>query len=45
MIDLNAAVAPDAGWTLNRACAINDSGLIVGYGTKPSGAVHAFLSR
>ena len=32
-----------AGWTLGSAQGINDGGQIVGFGTSPSGALHAFL--
>jgi probable HAF family extracellular repeat protein len=32
-----------AGWTLHAATAINNAGQIVGYGTTPGGATHAFL--
>ena len=43
MIDLNAAVDPALGWTLNSAKAVNDSGQIAGYGTAPDGNTRAFL--
>jgi hypothetical protein len=32
MLDLNERIAPDSGWELSRATAINDRGQIVGYG-------------
>ena len=31
-VDLNDRVAPDSGWQLLRATAINERGQIVGYG-------------
>jgi probable HAF family extracellular repeat protein len=43
MRDLNNAVTPGSGWTLVEADAINDNGDIVGWGTNPSGQIHAFL--
>lgn len=42
MYDLNAFLAPNAGWELYRAYSINDRGQIVGIGFRESGA-HAFL--
>ena len=36
MINLNSLVAP-SGWDLTQASAINDNGLIVGWGINPSG--------
>jgi probable HAF family extracellular repeat protein len=42
MVDLNNLIA-GAGWTLEEATGINDSGQIVGYGVNPSGQTHAFL--
>jgi hypothetical protein len=43
MTDLNTVLdASGAGWTLNYAAAIDDSGQIVGYGTI-GGNMHAFL--
>lgn len=41
--DLNTLIPVSTGWVLNGATAINDAGQIVGYGTTPEGAVHAFL--
>lgn len=43
MIDLNNLIAPDSGWTLDDAAAINDNGWIVGVGYNPSGQGDAFL--
>jgi len=44
MTDLNTLIAPvNSGWTLQDACAINDSGQIAGYGVNPAGQVHAFV--
>jgi hypothetical protein len=34
---------PNAGWTLQVATAINDSGEIVGHGVNPEGQEDAFL--
>ena len=42
MQNLNELIDPQSGWTLIEATAINDSGLIVGYGTAATGT-HAFL--
>jgi probable HAF family extracellular repeat protein len=42
MIDLNTLIDPLAGWELQAALAINDAGLITGYGLI-GGDVHAFL--
>jgi probable HAF family extracellular repeat protein len=43
MRDLNTLLTPGSGWTLREADAINDNGDIVGWGTNPSGQIHAFL--
>jgi len=43
MRDLNALTDPAAGWTLESATAISDTGYITGYGTTISGSSHAFL--
>ena len=43
MIDLNNLIAPDSGWILGSAAAINDNGWIVGVGYNPSGQGDAFL--
>lgn len=43
LYDLNSLISPTAGWTLQSANAINDSGEIVGYGLNPSGQADAFL--
>jgi hypothetical protein len=32
LVDLNERIAPDSGWQLSRATAINDRGQIVGCG-------------
>jgi probable HAF family extracellular repeat protein len=42
MQDLNGLILTP-GWTLQEARAVNDNGQIVGFGTNPSGATHAFL--
>jgi probable HAF family extracellular repeat protein len=42
MIDLNSLLAPNSGWTLIAATAINDAGQIVGYGVNPQGQLHGF---
>lgn len=41
-IDLNTLIPADSGWTLNEATAINESGQIVGTGTR-TGQTRAFL--
>jgi probable HAF family extracellular repeat protein len=41
--NLNDAIDPAAGWYLQRATAISDTGRIVGYGTAPDGQTCAFL--
>lgn len=43
MLDLNNLIAPNSGWTLVQAEAINDNGQIVGTGYSPNGGIHAFL--
>jgi probable HAF family extracellular repeat protein len=43
MIDLNSLLAPNSGWTLISANAINDAGQITGIGINGSGQEHAFL--
>jgi probable HAF family extracellular repeat protein len=43
MQDLNSLIAPDSGWTVNSAGAINDLGQIVGFGTNAAGQEHAIL--
>ena len=43
MIDLNSLIAPNSGWTLLGATAINDNGWIVGVGYNPNGQGDAFL--
>lgn len=44
MQDLNSLLdGSGAGWTLTDASDINAQGQIVGYGTNPQGATHAFL--
>ena len=43
MTDLNALLPPSSGWTLVQASAINNHGMIVGYGYNPAGQMHAFL--
>ena len=43
MVDLNSLVSPQAGWTLETANAINNSGDIVGFGVNPAGAQEPFL--
>ena len=42
MLDLNALVDPNLGWTLTEATAINDVGQIAGYGNF-NGQIEAFL--
>ena len=41
--DLNDLIAPDSGWVLTEARAVNDGGAIAGFGTAPGGATCAFL--
>jgi probable HAF family extracellular repeat protein len=43
MTDLNSLISPDSHWTLLSATAINNKGLIIGYGYNPNGDMHAFL--
>ncbi len=44
MTDLNKlGIAGGAGWTLERATAINDAGQIAGYGKNPQGVYHGFI--
>jgi probable HAF family extracellular repeat protein len=43
--DLNTLIKPGSGWLLTTANGINDSGLIVGTGTNPSGKTRGFLLR
>ena len=43
LTDLNTLIDPASGWHLQEATDINDNGQIVGYGTDPQGATHAFL--
>jgi probable HAF family extracellular repeat protein len=43
LTDLNSLIPANSSWTLWSANAINNKGQIVGYGTNPSGARHAFL--
>lgn len=43
IFDLNNLIDPNAGWTLQTATAINDSGEIVGQGINPKGQSDAFL--
>ena len=42
MQDLNSLIDPSSGWQLLNAEDINDSGVIVGWGTDPSGYYEAF---
>jgi probable HAF family extracellular repeat protein len=42
MFDLNTLTTLPSGWVLNGATAINDSGMIVGYGTNENGQYQAF---
>jgi len=42
MVDLNSLISPLAGWTLERADAINDADQITGFG-EIGGETHAFL--
>lgn len=44
VLDLNTAIAPETGWVLQEARAINDKGWIVGGGTL-HGSYHAFLLK
>ena len=41
--DLNSLIPSGTGWTLTKAEAINDAGLIVAFGQQNGGAVHALL--
>ncbi len=43
MHDLNDLLPLDPDWVLESAQGINDAGQIVGYGTNPDGAEHAYL--
>ena len=43
MTDLTSLIDPLSGWTLIEATAINDSGMIVGYGIDPNGNDRGFL--
>ena len=43
MTDLNRLLTGGRGWTLLQATAINDAGLIAGFGLTPAGERHAFL--
>jgi probable HAF family extracellular repeat protein len=44
MLELSTLLdSSGAGWNLDRAMSINDANQIVGWGTNPSGATHAFL--
>ncbi len=43
MMDLNGLLTGGRGWTLLQATAINDAGLIAGFGLTPAGERHAFL--
>jgi probable HAF family extracellular repeat protein len=43
MTDLNSLIDPALGWTLKVANAVNDNGLIVGYGQNAAGQSRAFL--
>jgi probable HAF family extracellular repeat protein len=43
VIDLNTLIDPSSGFTLEGATAINDEGLIVGYGYNSAGQEDAFL--
>jgi probable HAF family extracellular repeat protein len=43
MVDLNSLISSSSGWTLESANAINDNGLIVGYGRNRAGQQDAFL--
>ena len=43
MIDLNSLLPAGSGWSLQVATAINDSGLVVGFGINPEGQQDAFL--
>ena len=43
MLDLNTLIDPTSGWTIEEANAINDDGLIAGFGFNSSGEHHALL--
>jgi probable HAF family extracellular repeat protein len=43
MRDLNGIIAPDSGWVLTEAHAINGQGAVAGFGTAPDGATRGFL--
>jgi probable HAF family extracellular repeat protein len=43
MTDLNSLIDPDAGWTIEEAAAINNSGWIVGSGLNPKGQRHGYV--
>ena len=45
MVDLNTLVDPASGWTLQWAYAVNNSGIVTGYGTNSAGKTHAFTIR
>jgi hypothetical protein len=42
-VNLNDLIDPSSGWGLAKACATNDSGQIVGYGTNSDGVEHSLL--
>ncbi len=44
MLDLNAAIPQNSGWTLVEARGLSDNGKITGYGTI-NGATHAYLLK
>lgn len=43
IVDLNSRLAPGSGWTLYTAQAINNAGLVVGWGVDPSGQEGGYL--
>ena len=43
--NLNDLIDPSSGWLLNNSRDINDSGMIVGYGTNDIGERHGFLLK
>jgi probable HAF family extracellular repeat protein len=43
IMDLNDVIAPNTGWVLREARAINDLGQVVGWGENADGETHGFL--
>ena len=43
MINLNTLLSPDSGWKLSSAMGINESGQIIGFGSKDGGMIRTFI--